>query len=456
MSYKNLQYVAVFTLIFLSVFWQYTGQGMFMDGIIYATISRNLAINIGSFFEPIYVDPFESNLSLTYFIQSLFFRIFGDFFWVEKLHNALFLIFNAILIHRIFKIHHKSTALPILFWWFTPTIPWIFTNNMMEITVSFFFLLSLFFYLKYYKSHEKKYLILYILATLLASYSKAFVGFFPLVFPFIHHVTYRNKTTINFLKEYVLILTWLGLFFLAVFTYETAWIQWKRIIAYQLHSNDLVTTSFWMSKLHFINEIIAGFWPQALIILMLLIIKKQKKYSFSIQKETQFFGILFLCSILPFSIFKKFFGFYLAISAPFLALGLASFMLQFKPLIENQFSIPINKKALFIFLLVLNLIGFCIAFYHFGAINRDKNWIEDTQFIASKINPNANSYLNLSPDYGYDFYAQAYLARTIPIEIRMYTADTTSNFKGYYISKNSLSPNAIKSPQGLYYLNSHP
>jgi hypothetical protein len=197
-----------------------------------------------------------------------------------------------------------------------------------------------------------------------------------------------------------------------------------------------------MSKLHFIKEILAGFWPQALIILMLLIIKKQKKYSFSVQKETQFFGILFLCSILPFSIFKKFFGFYLAISAPFLALGLASFMLQFKPLIENQFSIPVNKKALFIFL--------------FGAINRDKNWIEDTQFIASKINSNANSYLNLSPDYGYDFYAQAYLARTIPIEIRMYTADTTSNFKGYYISKNSLSPNAIKSPQGLYYLNSHP
>ena len=89
-------------------------------------------------------------------------------------------------------------------------------------------------------------------------------------------------------------------------------------------------------------------------------------------------------------------------------------------------------------------------------VNRDKTLIEDSEFIASKINPNTNSYLNISPDFGYDFYAQAYLARAIPKDIRMYTADSNSNFKGYYISKNYLDTNSLRSPNGLYFLNYHP
>jgi len=36
----------------------------------------------------------------------------------------------------------------------------------------------------------------------------------------------------------------------------------------------------------------------------------------------------------------------------------------------------------------------------------------------------------------------------------MYTADSILNFKGFYISKNALSPNAIMSPHGYYFLNS--
>lgn len=456
MSYKNLQYFAVFTLIFLSVIWYYTGKGMFMDGIIYAATSRNLSLGIGNFFNPVYIDNFEGNLSLTIFIQSLFFKTLGDAFWIEKLHNFIFLLLNIFLIQRIYKFFNPSSVLPVLIWWFCPIVPWIFTNNMMEITVSFFFLLSLYFYLKYCECREKKHLVLYIIVSLLASYTKAFVGFFPFIIPFIHFITFRNKTTVDFFREYFLILTCLCFFILAVFNYQPAWDQWKGIVFSQLHSNDLVITSFWESKLHFIKEFISCFWPQVLLVLILLIIKKQKKYSITFKKDISFFGTLFLFSVIPFAIFKKFFGFYLAISAPFLALGLAIFMLQFKPLVEYQFSFLIHKKFIFILLVLLNISGFFISIYHFGMVNRDKILIEDSEFIASKINPNTNSYLNLSPDFGYDFYTQAYLARAIPKEIRMYTADSISNFKGYYISKNYMNTNSLRSPNGLYFLNYHP
>jgi len=457
MSYKKLHFFAVFTLIFLSVIWHYSGCGMFMDGTIYATISRNLAINIGSFFEPIYVDSFESNLSLTYFIQSLFFKIFGDFFWVEKLHNALFLIFNAILIHGIFKIHHKSNALPIFIWWITPTIPWIFTNNMMEITVSFFFLLSLFFYLKFKENHQKSYFIFFVLATIFASYSKAFVGFFPLVFPFVHFFIYRKISIQKLLIEYLVLLSCVGVVFGLLFCYDPALNQWKKIIAYQLHSNDLVSNSFWLSKLIFLKEIFLNFWPQLFILCLLFIFKSRKKLVISIHKDVTFFFILFIFAIIPFSIFKKFFGFYLSIAAPFLALGVASYIFNFEIIFKKFLFHNSTKIYIFIVLILINIIGFIVSIFHFGKLNRDYNLIEDSQFIASEIAQRKSSkrisHINLSQDFGYSYYEQAYLARAIPQEIRMYTADSIENFNGFYISKNAHSPNAIMSPHGYYFLN---
>jgi hypothetical protein len=457
MSYKNLQYVAVFTLIFLSVFWQYTGQGMFMDGLIYASISRNLAINIGSFFEPIYVDSFESNLSLTYFIQSFFFRVFGDYFWVEKLHNAVFLVLNIVLLHNIYKIKHKSSPIPILFWWLSPSIPWIFTNNLMEITVSFFFLLSLFFYLKHKENHQKTYYIFFVLTTIFASYSKAFVGFFPLVFPFVHFFIYRKISFQKLLIEYLVLLSCIGFVFGLLFCYDPALIQWKKIIAYQLHSNDLVSNSFWLSKLIFIKEILVNFWPQLFILCLLFVIKRRKKLDIAVHKDVSFFFLLFLLAIIPFSIFKKFFGFYLSIAAPFLALGVASYFSNFEIIFEKFLVHNSIKKHIYILLILLNIVGFVVFIIHFGNINRDRHLIEDSQFIASEIAQRKSlkriSYINLSQDFAFNYYEQAYLARAIPQEIRMYTADSIQNFKGFYISKNSLSPNAIWSPHGYYYLN---
>lgn len=459
MSYKKLHFFAVFTLIFLSVIGHYSGRGMFMDGIIYATISRNLAINIGSFFEPIYVDLFESNLTLTYFIQSLFFRIFGDFFWVEKLHNAVFLILNIVLLHSIFKIKHKASAIPILFWWLSPSIPWIFTNNLMEITVSFFFLLSLFFYLKYKENHQKSYFIYFVLATIFASYSKAFVGFFPLVFPFVHFFIYRKISFQKLLLEYLILLSCIGVVFGLLFCYEPALIQWKKIITYQLHSNELVSNSFWLSKFNFLKEILMNFWPQLFILCLLYVLKSRKKLNIPVHKDVTFFFLLFTFAIIPFSIFKKFFGFYLSIAAPFLALGVASYFSNFEIIFEKFLVHNSTKKYIFILLILLNIIGFTVSIIHFGNINRDKNLIEDSQFIASKIAQRKSSkrisYINLSQDFAYNYYEQAYLARAIPQEIRMYTADSIQNFKGFYISKNALSPNAIMSPHGYYFLNSN-
>jgi hypothetical protein len=57
-------------------------QGMFVDGLMYATISNNLAQGIGSFWSPqlsqTVFPAFHEHPPLVFGIESIFFRVLGD------------------------------------------------------------------------------------------------------------------------------------------------------------------------------------------------------------------------------------------------------------------------------------------------------------------------------------------------------------------------------------------
>src|SRR5262249_7008974 len=77
-------------------------RGMFLDGITYASISRNLAEGRGRFWEPFYTatiyPTFHEHPPLVFFLQSLWFRAFGDRWFVERLYCAAVGIATAALI----------------------------------------------------------------------------------------------------------------------------------------------------------------------------------------------------------------------------------------------------------------------------------------------------------------------------------------------------------------------
>lgn len=62
-----------------------------MDGNIYASLSRNLAFGIGNFWDPslseYFGKEFHDHPPLAFGIQALFFKLIGDYFWVEKLYS---------------------------------------------------------------------------------------------------------------------------------------------------------------------------------------------------------------------------------------------------------------------------------------------------------------------------------------------------------------------------------
>src|SRR3990167_4418365 len=70
-----------------------TRQGMFLDGVLYAAIAKNLALGYGSLWHPFYSQTdfsvFYEHPPLAIYFQSLFFKLAGQGFGVEQLYCLL-------------------------------------------------------------------------------------------------------------------------------------------------------------------------------------------------------------------------------------------------------------------------------------------------------------------------------------------------------------------------------
>jgi 4-amino-4-deoxy-L-arabinose transferase-like glycosyltransferase len=125
-------------------------EGMFLDGLLYSVISRNLAEGIGTFWKPCLTptltpDYFSDHPPLVFGIQSIFFRVFGDRLFVENLYSLFTAIVTGAMIVLMWRRLTEATPalrpfawLPVLFWAAIPLVTWSYSNNMLENTLSIF------------------------------------------------------------------------------------------------------------------------------------------------------------------------------------------------------------------------------------------------------------------------------------------------------------------------------
>ena len=88
-------------------------DGMFMDGLYYAAISRNLADGLGSFWYLHFTDfsypIFHEHPPLAMGLQSILFYFFGDSIYIERLYSFFTFIFTGAIIHLIWgEINRKE------------------------------------------------------------------------------------------------------------------------------------------------------------------------------------------------------------------------------------------------------------------------------------------------------------------------------------------------------------
>src|SRR5689334_12523447 len=77
-------------------------RGMFLDGVTYAAISRNLAAGRGTFWDPFYTATlyphFREHPPLGFGLQAIFFAVLGDHLFVERLYSVAAGALTAVLI----------------------------------------------------------------------------------------------------------------------------------------------------------------------------------------------------------------------------------------------------------------------------------------------------------------------------------------------------------------------
>jgi 4-amino-4-deoxy-L-arabinose transferase-like glycosyltransferase len=177
-------------------------DGMFIDGVQYATVSKNWANGLGTFWSPYISQNWSQNLysmgsevflenpPLVYAIQGIFFKVFGDGLYTERIYCLFTAILSAFLIVRIWKLVtrrnealQKLSWLAILFWLSMPIVFRSFQMNVQENTMGIFILASIYFVLKGLEGNKRSYLYAILGGTLifLSTLCKGLTGLFPLV-----------------------------------------------------------------------------------------------------------------------------------------------------------------------------------------------------------------------------------------------------------------------------------
>ena len=204
--------VCISVLIVISTFIldRLVPEGIFLDGVTYASISRNLAIGKGTFWSPYYRNewPFSEHPPLMFGIQAIFFKIFGDHYLTEKIYSFFIWLLTAIGIRFLWnslladKEVKYSYTLPLLAWCIIPTVTWGYTNNILDTTMCLFDMLAV---ICLYKActQSKGTIIFLLLGSICiagALLTKGPVGAFPLAVPFVYWLVYKAKSIKSFLK----------------------------------------------------------------------------------------------------------------------------------------------------------------------------------------------------------------------------------------------------------------
>jgi 4-amino-4-deoxy-L-arabinose transferase-like glycosyltransferase len=412
-------YIVIAGIFMLIICHSWLSDGMFVDGTIYATISRNLANGSGTFWKPHFTDTlfpvFVEHPPLAFGLQAIFFKVFGDSRFVERFYSLLTIIITGMIIVSIWKLILKKSStgwLPVFFWITMSTVSWTSVNNMLENTLVIFICLSVLFYIKSQQSNRIVFLFLAGLMLSLGFLIKGFVTFTPLAFPFFLWLFSRNIKFSSMVSDTVIILisAVLPLILLFLFTGASEFFPKYIEIAFFKISKGVTIDS----RFYIVYRLVMELLPAFGIVLVFLLYQWKNKLSFdniisSLGPASTFFS-LGLAGVLPIIVSMDQSSYFLLLSFPFFAVSLS---LIVNPYIEILLErINYNSKGYRLFKLfgVMALTaGIILSVYFSGDFNRDKNKLKDMRAILVQLKE--NSTINILPEMYEDWSLHTYYAR---------------------------------------------
>lgn len=442
-------------------------RGMFLDGITYGTISRNMAVGIGDFWHPQFSlgenRTFHEHPPLAFGLQSIGFRVCGDQFWVERLYSAVCapgLIFVIALLWRAgFRGIHEAPIggwFPVLLWMTIPTWGWLYRNNVLENTLAPFAALSIY---ASWRMHQDGFRgfwsALGAAAMLAAVLSKGPVGMFPAITPLVAGISFADRDWRTVVRNQLALLAWFSVLVVGLWGYDPA----RQLLTSYFH--DQVMSSLAGERIpqhgrwYLVYKTLAALALPAVVALIIAAWGRRRTdaqlhENGKMQRNSLFFLLTALSASMPLLLSPRQSGMYAAPSYPFFILALSAWCwpgmmpLQFRlatwATSERNFRLAVGGFA------ALVIFAGIVSINRYGVIARDKELLSDIARIQTLIP--ARSTVATSPALRQNYVLAAYLARQHYISL-----DFEATPQRYYLTstvdpgiENSIALKAAKVP----------
>ena len=415
-------------------------EGMFLDGLIYASISRNLAEGVGEMWKPAYGGPgqendvpgpfFAGHPPLFFWLEGAFFKILGDHFWVERLFSAVVLLLSVLLLAQSWMAlwrrygqeaaGRQSVWLPLLLWYLMPKVIWAYPTNLLDNLLALWVLLAFRIGLTAVRHCARK-PVFWLLgalmgATVLAGVlTKGPVGLLPLCFPLAFAaggmgVSIRKGLAltgaVTGTAAALLALAWLHP---DVASFFAAYADAQLIASVTGAGGETLSKQAlgrWQVLAYLGVELLA---PAVVVALgwALVYIRKNKAFTGPVGMGKMLFFIG-LAGVLPLMISAKIRGFYLLPVLPFWAMWLAALTPRYVPQVGRPTAYGLFSQAAFAAACV-GILAWCAV--TFGEPGRDHSKLQLVETLEGQV-PAGGKIAVCGPAYkdlAFHAYCQRYL-----------------------------------------------
>lgn len=404
-------------------------DGMFMDGVLYACVSKNLANGYGSWWFLKYSEfgfaehlTFHEHPPLIFWIQASFFKVLGNGMYTERIYSFLTAVITAYLIVKTWKIYaHENQSLSklswmaIVFWITIPVCFWSYQNNMQENTMGIFCLLSVIFTLKAIHLHQKPWLHLLLAGIMIfcAGFSKGIPGLFTLGVVFFHWLIFRKQSFGKMVVQngFVILVTFgiLGLILLNPEAKESLSIYFNdRLLGRVDHGHTRESHFYILQRIFW--ELLPGFILVGIIHLVLRIKKKANKIVKPHLQWFLLFMIIGLCGSVPIMLTLVQKTFYFVGSLPYFGIALA--ILVAPVLTESISKVKPQSKGFKVATILGALacvVVLIVTIMQIGKVSRNEEVLHDLYIVDDYIPE--NSLINVHPSMGNEWDMRVYLIR---------------------------------------------
>lgn len=360
-------------------------KGMFFDGLTYATIARNLEEGLGTFWAPYYTDyihpEFYEHPPFSFGIHSVFYRLFGDQPWVDRIYAYSLYGLSILMMRRIWSLFmtagHRAW-IPQLLWTITPGVVWVHQNNMLETPLNAgalgvtWLLIEGTIKRNYFWSFLAG-VLFYISLGIKGPVS----GFVIMVLPVLALLFPEHRKSA----------IWSGLVmivsFSILFSYSYLYLpDFTKFFEGYLNRQLIPSLSGMREQAGSVSSSLFSIAKQlAIPLIILIVLRLRKKEAYRMRRESLFFFILALCATIPFLFMDRQHHYYFMPAMAYWMLGFAILMEQ------HAWPWSIQRKKWVMRLTIANLSMWALAIglsiYFSKSPSRDKHAIKAMNEIGS-------------------------------------------------------------------------